>query len=71
VALCCVGSFEALDDGAGIIELANFSTLTTMLFAVLSSEVATLLANSAPGIAGGFVGRVGIVVLGLMMGFGL
>jgi hypothetical protein len=54
-----------------MMELANFSTLTTMLFAVLSSEVATLLANSAPGIAGGFVDRVGIVVLGLIMGFGL
>jgi len=37
-------------------ELANFSTLRTMLLAVFSMAVTTLLANSAPGIVGGFVG---------------
>jgi hypothetical protein len=62
--LWCVGSFEALDGGAGMIELANFSMLTTMLFAVLSSDVATLLAKSAPGMVGGFADGVGTCVLG-------
>jgi hypothetical protein len=38
----------------GRIELANFSTLTTMLFDVFSTALATLLAKSAPGIVGGF-----------------
>ena len=38
---------------------ANLSRLTTILFEVFSTAVATLLANSAPGIAGGFVNCVG------------
>ena len=33
--------------------LANFSMLTTMLFEVFSTDVAMLLAKSAPGIFGG------------------
>jgi hypothetical protein len=33
---------------------ANFSTFVTMLFEVVSTAVATLLAKSAPGIEGGF-----------------
>jgi hypothetical protein len=34
-------------------ELANFSTFTTILFEVFSTDVAMLFANIAPGIAGG------------------
>jgi hypothetical protein len=34
--------------------LANFSMLTTMLFEVFSTAVATLFAKSAPGMVGGF-----------------
>ena len=34
-------------------ELANFSKFPTMLFEVFSTDVAMLLANSAPGIVGG------------------
>ena len=35
-------------------ELANFSRLATMLFAVFSTAFAMLLAKSDPGIDGGF-----------------
>ena len=42
-------------------ELANFSRLATMLFEVFSSEVAMLLAKSAPGMLGAFVAVVGVV----------
>ena len=34
--------------------LANFSRFTTILLDVFSTDVAMLLANSAPGIVGGF-----------------
>jgi len=54
VAPWCAGSFEAFASGIGIIELANFSRLATMLFAVFSTAVAMLFAKSAPGIVGGF-----------------
>jgi hypothetical protein len=66
VALWCTGSCEAFaDGGAGIIELANFSMLITMLFEVFSRDVAMLLAKSAPGIVGGFVAWVGVSMFGL------
>ena len=51
--------------GVGMIEFANFSRLTTMLFAVPSTAVAMLFAKSAPGIFGGTVGPEGGSVLGL------
>ena len=50
--------------GAGTIEFANFSTFATMLFAVFSTDVAMLLAKSAPGMVGGDFGWV-VVGLGL------
>jgi hypothetical protein len=43
-----------LDAGIGTIELANFSRLSTMLFAVPVTAAAMLLAKSEPGIVGGF-----------------
>ena len=45
-------------------ELANFSTLATMLFDVFSTEVAMLFANSAPGIVGGLADWVGKFTFG-------
>ena len=50
--------------GLGIIEFANFSMLATMSLDVFSMDVTTLLANSAPGMVGGFEGFV-VVGLGL------
>jgi hypothetical protein len=44
---------------------ANFSKLTTMLLEVFSSEVAMLLANSAPGIAGAGPDCAGVFMFGL------
>jgi hypothetical protein len=44
--------------------LANFSRLTTMLLEVFSSEVAMLLANSAPGIGVGVGDWVGVLMFG-------
>ncbi len=38
---------------------ANFSRLTTILFEVLSTEVAMLFAKSEPGTDGGFACEVG------------
>jgi hypothetical protein len=49
-----MGSLEScFGGGAGKIEFVNFSRFTTILFAVFSTEVAMLFANSAPGIVGG------------------
>ncbi len=45
--------------------LANFSKFTTMLFDVPSTAVATLLAKSAPGIAGGFADCAGALTFGV------
>jgi len=45
-------------------EFANFSMFATMLLAVFSTDVAMLLAKSAPGMVGGGVGFV-VVGLGL------
>ena len=63
----CAGCLDVFCEGggAGIIAFANFSKLTTMLFAVPSTAVAMLFAKSAPGIFGGTVGPEGGVVLGL------
>ena len=44
---------------------ANFSMLTTMLFEVFSTAVAMLLANSAPGIAGGGPDCAGTLTFGV------
>jgi hypothetical protein len=44
--------------------------LVTMLFEVFSTAVAMLLANSAPGIGGGLTVCVGVLMLGLYVGFG-
>jgi len=51
-------------------ELANFSMLTTMLLEVFSTEVAMLLAKSAPGIGVGFGDCTGELMLGWAVGFG-
>jgi len=52
----------------GTIALANFSMLVTILFEVFSTAVAMLLAKSAPGIVGGFVALLGVIMLGLYVG---
>ena len=52
-------------------ELANFSMFATMLFEVFSTDVAMLLANSAPGMTGGFADWAGTSMFGLYMGCGL
>ncbi len=44
--------------------LANFSMFTTRLLDVFSTEVAMLLAKSAPGIAGGFGDCAGWLMFG-------
>ena len=54
----------------GSIELANFSRLVTMLFEVFSTAVAMLSAKSAPGIVGGFVPLLGVLMFGLYVGRG-
>jgi hypothetical protein len=41
-----------------------------MLFDVFSTEVAIVLANSAPGIAGGLADCIGASMFGLYVGFG-
>ncbi len=51
-------------------ELANFSTFTTMLFEVFSTEVAMLFAKSAPGIAGGLADCAGALIFGWITGLG-
>jgi hypothetical protein len=51
--------------GGGRIELANFSKLTTILFALFSIAVAMLFAKSAPGIEGAFCVEVGGFVIDL------
>jgi hypothetical protein len=50
---------------AGMMEFANFSMLRTMFPEVFSSDVAMLLAKSAPGIAGGLADCAGMFVFGL------
>ena len=50
--------------------LANFSTLTTMLFEVFSTDVAIVFAKSAPGIAGGGPDCAGALGFGVYVGFG-
>jgi hypothetical protein len=45
--------------------LANFSKLVTMLLEVFSTDVAMLLANSAPGIVGGLADWAGALTLGV------
>ena len=53
--LFCIGCVDDFCLGVeGIIEFANFSRLTTKLFALFSMAVAILFAKSAPGIVGGF-----------------
>jgi hypothetical protein len=49
---------------------ANFSKLTTMLFEVFSTDVAMLLAKSAPGICGGGPDCAGALTFGEYVGFG-
>ena len=51
--------------GEGSIELANFSRLTTILFALFSTAVAMLFAKSAPGIEGALWVDVGGFVIDL------
>jgi hypothetical protein len=71
-ALCLAGSWEALaDGGGGIIALANFSMLATILPDVFSIDVAMLFAKSAPGIVGGLEDCVGIFTFGVYAGLGL
>jgi len=53
-----------------MIAFANFSRLTTMLFAVPSTAVAMLFAKSAPGIFGGTVCSEGGAVVGWYSGLG-
>jgi hypothetical protein len=48
----------------GMIAFANFSMLTTILFAVPSTAVAMLFAKSAPGIVGGFADCAGVSTFG-------
>ena len=50
--------------------LANCSRFLTILFDVPSTAVAMLLANSAPGICGGFALCVGALMLGCTVGLG-
>jgi hypothetical protein len=50
--------------------LANFSMLTTMLFEVFSTDVAMLLAKSAPGIFGAGPDCTGTLTFGEYVGFG-
>ena len=56
--------------GIGMIALANFSRLVTILFEVFSTAVAMLFAKSAPGIVGGFAALDGVVTSGLYVGLG-
>jgi len=51
-------------------ELANFSRFRTMLLDVFSTAVAMLLANSAPGMAGGLTDWVGTLTFGVYVGCG-
>ena len=51
--------------------LANFSMLSTKLLEVVSTAVAILFANSAPGIDGGLADWAGALTLGLYVGCGL
>jgi hypothetical protein len=61
---------EDLGTVLGAIELANFSKFPTMFLEVFSNAVATLSANSAPGIEGGFLDLAGTSMLGSYVGFG-
>jgi hypothetical protein len=55
LAFLCAGCFAVFCwGGMGSIALANFSKLTTKLFALFSTAVAMLFANSEPGIEGAF-----------------
>ena len=50
--------------------LANFSRLTTMVLEVFSTDVAMLLANSAPGMAGAGPDCAGALMFGVYVGCG-
>jgi hypothetical protein len=59
------GSCEAFADEKGRMAFANFSMLTTIELEVFSTDLAMLLAKSAPGIDGALPDCIGVSMLGL------